>query len=367
MSTNSRIEWTDATWNPVTGCTKVSEGCRNCYITRTPPFRMEHRDFDQPGPGGTTGVRLHPERLNQPLHWRTPRRVFVNSLADLFHDEVPDEYIARVFAVMAATPQHTYQILTKRPARMRSLLVDECTCGNGHAPGVHFRSAMDWVATPHNPDHVPGTAGKKVYYAGWPLPNVWLGVSVENQQWADIRIPALLDTPAAVRFLSCEPLLGPVDLSSWTTCGHESMSGGEGPVELLGRWPRRWVCDGCAAVLDDDTGTTRPGLSWVIAGGESGPGARPMHPDWVRSLRDQCQAAGVPFFFKQWGEWAPEAVCATEHGAANARYLERDGSTRPARWGARGSAITVQRNGKHRTGRRLDGRTHDEVPKAVVS
>ncbi len=197
MSASSTIEWTDTTWNPVSGCTKVSEGCRNCYIERTPPFRINKRFFEHPATGersheigASTDVQLHPDRLEQPLHWRKPRRVFVNSLSDLFHDEVPDDFIEHVWDVMAATPQHTYQILTKRPARMASVLRRLHDCDHG------------------------GSLSASCGYCE-PLPNVWLGVSVEDQRAADLRIPKLLETPAAVRFLSCEPLLGPLELSKW--------------------------------------------------------------------------------------------------------------------------------------------------------
>jgi len=231
MSDGSKIEWTEASWNPVSGCTKVSPGCDHCYAETfaerwrgTPGHHFEN-GFD---------VTLRPERLEQPLRWKRPRRIFVNSMSDLFHEAVPTAFIGAVFDVMRRTPQHTYQILTKRHARMRSLA----------------RSAA--------------------FGEGWPLPNVWLGVSVEDQKWADIRIPALLDTPAAVRFISAEPLLGPVSL--WHLIDAKG-SGVEDPREL----------------------------DWIIAGGESGPGARPCDLGWLRALRDQCEWAGVPFFCKQLG------------------------------------------------------------------
>ena len=299
----THIEWTDATWNPVTGCTRVSPGCVNCYIDWAPPFRVEGRHFtDRDGNrshaiGATTGVRLHPDRLDWPLRKRSWRgkRVFVCSLADLFHDDVPDEYIARVFAVMALTPEVTYQVLTKRPARMRALLA------SGTFAGMVWRDVDD---------------------LSWPLPNVWLGVTVEDQERADQRIPILLDTPAAVRWLSCEPLLGPVNL-------------GRAVGTYYGGDPR-----------EDESG-----IDWVVAGGESGPGARPMHPDWARSLRDQCRDAGVPFLFKQWGdlvteEQAPEDITLP---AVSWRHL---GDDQPPVW----------RVGKKRAGRLLDGRTHDGYP-----
>ena len=282
MSDKTGISWTDATWNPVVGCTKVSAGCDHCYAIRT-----AHRMAANPNPlvsqayagteagGEWTGkVNLLTDRLDQPLRWRKPRRIFVNAQSDLFHKDVPDDFIARVFAVMALAPRHTFQVLTKRHGRMRSLLRSS-----------DFRSAVEdaikGMVSAHQPKHV--------WYAAWPLPNVWLGVSVEDQATADLRIPALLDTPAAVRFLSCEPLLGPMDLQMAVprpcTCGL-------GQTFLIGE--TRAHKTGCPALR-------WPFPDWVIVGGESGPGARPMHPEWARTLRDQCASTGVAFFFKQAG------------------------------------------------------------------
>jgi len=226
---STAIEWTDATWNPTTGCDRVSPGCDHCYALALAP-RLKamgsakyQNDGDPRTSGPGFGVTTHEHTLGVPLRWQKPRMVFVNSMSDLFHARVPMEFVARVFAVMAATPQHTYQVLTKRAMRLRRL-----------APNLP-----------------------------WPA-NVWMGVSVENLDVTH-RVDDLRGVPAAVRFLSCEPLLGPL---------HE---------------------------LDLDR------IGWVIAGGESGSGARPMHPDWVRSLRDQCQTAEVPFFFKQWGGRTPKS------------------------------------------------------------
>lgn len=238
MADRSNISWTDATWNVVTGCTKVSAGCEKCYAET---FAERWRGI--PGHYFTNGfdLTLRPERLNLPFSWRKPRKVFVNSMSDLFHEKIPDSFIAETFAVMAKTPQHTYQILTKRHGRMRSLL--------------NRASFRDNLAAWGQP---------------WPLPNVWAGVSVENQHWADIRVPALLETPAAVRFLSCEPLLGPVDLTD---------------------------CDGVNA-LDRDwisqMGAPHPFLDWVIVGGESGHGHRPVNVDWLTSIVDACRKADAP-------------------------------------------------------------------------
>ncbi|MEV8638917.1 phage Gp37/Gp68 family protein [Streptosporangium sp. NPDC051023] len=249
MADKSKIQWTESTWNVITGCTKISDGCLNCYITGTPPFRMAGRKFDGPGIGATTGVTLHPDRLETPLRWKKPRMVFVNSLADLFHEDVPDGFIAQVWDVMARCPQHTFQILTKRHARMRSLL-------RKWSP---ITGATPWVHT-----------------GPWPLPNVWLGVSVESQQWAIARVPALLETPAAVRWISAEPLLGPVLL-------HD---------DWIGADPFR---------------RDEPSLDWVVCGGESGPGARLMDLEWSRSLVRQCRDAKTAVFVKQLGSvWAKD-------------------------------------------------------------
>ncbi len=310
MADNSAIEWTDATWNPVTGCTEVTPGCDNCYAKtfaerwRGTPGHYFEQGFD---------VVLRPDKLTLPLTWHKPRRVFVNSMSDLFHKDVPDEYIARVWTVMAATPQHTYQLLTKRHGRMRSVV-----------------RRLAW-RTPTMKERAHGVSGSIAYvqsdeslndHLGRPqvLPNVWLGVSVEDQDRANLRIPALIDTPAAVRWLSCEPLLGPVDL-------------------------RRTDKD---ALVDG-------GIDWVVVGGESGHGARPMAPHWARDLRDQCTSAGVPFFFKQWGEWAPNGF----RGIGDFRGKELLSGPVLDDMGHR---EVIERVGKKAAGRELDGRTWDEYP-----
>lgn len=243
MSSTSDIEWTDATWNPVRGCTKLSPGCKHCYAeTFSERFRgVAGHPFEN-----GFDLRLVPEKLAEPVRWRTPKTIFVNSMSDLFHEFVPDAYIESVATVMELAPWHTFQVLTKRADRMAALL-----------------------------------AGKLRRFAQ--LPHVWWGVSVEDQKYGLPRVEHLRATPAAVRFLSIEPLLA--DL---------------GTVNLSG-------------------------IDWVIVGGESGHGARPLNPEWVRSLRRQCQRARVPFFFKQWG------------GVF-----------------------------KSRTGRELDGRTWDEMPARIA-
>lgn len=277
MSDKSGIEWTDATWNPVTGCTKVSPGCDNCYAET-----FAERWRGTPGHHFETGfdLTLRPSRLDQPLRWTRPRRIFVNSMSDLFHDDIPDEFIARVWAVMAATPQHTYQILTKRHARMRSLL------SRAKLNGLQDALCSALLASGHSGS------------VQWPLPNAWIGVSVEDQKWADIRIPALLETPAAVRWISAEPLLGPVELKTSHCPVHD--------------FPGGFCTFSCPQ---------SQGLDWVVVGGESGPGARRMDADWARSLRDDCTNAGIPFFFKQAG-----AVLAREWGCT-----DRKGHN-PAEW-----------------------------------
>lgn len=352
------IEWTDKTWNPVAGCDRVSPGCDNCYaLTMAKRLKaMGSPGYDNDGDPRTSGpgfkVTLHPNRLTDPLRWRKPRRVFVDSMGDLFHTDVPDEFIARVFAVMALTSRHTYQLLTKRHARMRTLL-----------SSADFREAL----AEHTTDLIASTPsslrrrlqiGPVAAFGGawtvtsspdtgnlwsppWPLPNVHLGVSVEDQHWADIRIPALLDTPAAVRWISAEPLLGPVDLQPWLS-----------PF------------------------TTDHPLDWIVCGGESGKGARPMHPQWARGLRDQCATAGVPFLFKQWGAWrhcAEAADLALEQAmraAGTYQQWERyptydvalDGTADLDRIPELGVSAPMQLVGKKVAGRELDGRTHDDYP-----
>ncbi len=263
MNAKTKIEWTDATWNPIRGCSRVSEGCRNCYAERQAArFSGFGRPYEglavltEAGPRWTGKVRLIKDLLDQPLRWRKPRKIFVNSMSDLFHEGLEKRTIAAIFGIMALAGQHTFQVLTKRPQRFAGLLehlsAEQCVSEAFQLIGAHPTCQMS-----HD----------------WPLPNVWLGVSVEDQPTADARIPLLLAAPAAVRWVSYEPALGPVDFSAYL------------PGSPLA--------------------THHSPLSWIVCGGESGPKARPMHPDWARSARDQCQAAGVPFFFKQWGAWAP--------------------------------------------------------------
>lgn len=298
----SKIEWTDATWNPIVGCAKVSAGCKNCYaesqaarvvrIQRGGPY-MQVIDAESGRRWNGNAVFL-PERLGAPLHWRRPRRVFVNSMSDLFHEGVTFDEIAAICGVMATTPTHTYQVLTKRPERMLEFFawmdgwksLDGRRCPRA---GVCLSIAHDMGAA----------VFVDVLSDRWPLPNVWLGVSVEDQAAADKRIPLLLKCPAALRFLSVEPLLGPVDLTAALSVvdRHGEPSG------------PRCNADGS------------PAIGWVIVGGESGPGARPCHVAWVREIVGQCKEAGVPVFVKQLGAAASDPV----NGLASWRLRDRKG------------------------------------------
>jgi len=370
MSTHTSIEWTDRTWNPVTGCSEISPGCAHCYAAKQTATRLSKHpaykglaiiDPETKSPRFTGEIRAHADRLQEPLHWRKSSRVFVNSMSDLFHEGVPEEFIDRVFAVMAFAWQHTFQVLTKRPERMREYLKyfnrDSCIAiGIRRVPGLSptFQKGAEEIIDDR-------FAFKED--VGNILANVWLGVTTENQRFADERIPALLSTPAAVRFISAEPLLSPLDLRYLNV---------KKMVEV--------------DALNGTHGVYRPhggnnaSLDWVICGGESGPEARPMHPEWARSLRDQCAAAGVPFFFKQWGAWLP----IERHGY---RPRKRAGQLHPLRIRRLTEIGEVDElvyhaypknsnddNGiywemvnttkKHRS---LDGREHNEFPKAATA
>lgn len=352
------IQWTQnadgspgKTWNPVRGCSRVSEGCRNCYAERMasrftrsideipgPRIGQTHDAFHgfakmTPAGGRWTGkVELIPSALDKPLRWRKPQRIFVNSMSDLFHESLPNESIAAVFGVMAAAPRHTFQILTKRPARMldwfgwieaqRPRLSIALVEAGGAWPGSRGQSAQAALCCYHARFALERLGD--LPFPLWPFPNVWLGVSVEDQATADERIPLLLQTPAVVRWISAEPLLGPIDLARIRLPADGSLrlcAGGKPPARV----------------------------DWVVAGGESGPDARPSYPGWFRSLRNQCVAASVPFFFKQWGEWyggRDRAVWVSE----NAPVIN---------WP---SGEISWRCGKRAAGRVLDGHTHDEYP-----
>ena len=501
MGDKSMIEWTDATWNPTTGCSKVSAGCKNCYAERTWP-----RLSSSKGPYAGrkfTDVACHPDRLDQPLRWKRPRRIFVDSMSDLFHEDVPDEYRDKVFAVMALSPQHMFQVLTKRPERMLSYCCDLATpfriakrldsllgaqeggaeqirpiegypgyfaSSHGfiysrkhgsqrrmkpdigeqghqrvqlHREGSGVRGdrllihriiletfvgpspALDAQARHRDGDptnnaitnllwgsqsdnwsdskrhgsyrrnsklthlqveeichrHISGESGEflgREYGVSatqirnitsgrhwgveppikWPVQNCWLGVSVEDQATADERIPLLLDTPAAVRFVSMEPLLTLTDITRIPTAHRRCQAEPDTLNALTGE------CQNGDGEHDGITEITHgPSLDWVVVGGESGPGARPIHPDWPRSVRDQCAAAGVPFFFKQWGEWAPVAWPITQEGERASIFNTAIGDY--GRKEVMATCVAGQwmaRVGKKAAGRLLDGRTHDEMP-----
>lgn len=348
---DTNIEWADRVWNPTTGCDRVSPGCDHCYAL-TMAKRLKgmgaakyQRDGDPRTSGPGFAATHHSETVGDPLRWRKPARVFVNSMSDLFHDDIPDGFIAAVWATMTRCPQHTFMVLTKRHARMRSLLSSEA-----------FEAEV-----------FDRCEGEHYGYFGLPLPNVWLGVSAENQQWADIRIPALLETPAAVRFVSAEPLLGYIDLFGDV----------ENPGPAIVRTGVQTRPDGPWGPAEYDY-DDQVGIDWVIAGGESGPGARPMHPNWARGLRDQCQTAGVAFLFKQRGEWTWNEAgefrmptkpftdrVAVMHGAGM-MAMTKGNAFNPFERGHPHWVTRIERVGKARAGRELDGRTWDEFPEAVV-
>lgn len=310
MGANSKIEWTDATWSPVTGCTPISAGCQNCYAARMAKRLAGRCGYPADEPFRVT---FHPERLDEPLHWRKPRRVFVVSMGDLFHKDVPFGWTTHVFDAIRDCQKHTFQILTKRPERMEEF----------------FNGRGGWRYGP-------------------PPYNVWLGVTVENQDTADERIPLLLRCPAKVRFLSCEPLLGPVAIR--VTRHHDHPSGD----------PTLWwetydypLSGFCSTKQGGWTDPNYPRIHWVIAGGESGPNARPSHPDWFRSLRDQCAAAGVPYFFKQWGAWLPEQAIGSDEEFRRITKSCPSMYEGKQRW---------YRTGKTAAGCLLAGREHKEFP-----
>lgn len=323
----SKIEWTEETWNPVTGCQAVSPGCAHCWAARMTrrlagmPATAERYGGLLDSAGHFNGVvKLHPDLLDVPLRRPKPTTYFVCSMADLFGEGVPFEFIGQVFAVMALCPQHTFQVLTKRPERMAE-----------YADIIDRKGGCVFLRPNLAMEHRMSDAQIDALHRGhlYPLKHVWLGTSAENQETFDARRPHLLRCPAAVRFLSLEPLLGPIDLG----------------------------------------GTA--GIHWVIVGGESGPGARPMHPGWVRSIRDQCVAAGVPFFFKQWGAWVPreEVDQETWDGAGRYVLVSPDGDTSYSddgditehlndnEWSA-----AMTRLSKQVAGRSMDGREWEELP-----
>ena len=391
----TKIEWTHRkgtkgeTWNPIrarnkaTGgvghfCTKVSAGCQNCYAAA---FQKRFKNTVRYAAQDADKVELFLDEtaLLKPLHWKKPRTIFVCSMTDLFYEGHQDQWLDKVFSVMTMCPQHTFIVLTKRPERMREYISLDTSQENIHEI-LSYEAAVKWGCY----EEVEALGGK--YFSGqygefgmcelppgyedvefdWPLKNVWLVTSVEDQATADQRIPMLLHAPAAVRFLSIEPLLSEVDLASILDL-YQPMGGG---------WDAKHPC-----------GQPALGIDWVIVGGESGHNARPMHPDWARLLRDQCKAAGVPFFFKQWGAWAPVTeeeipdkfgpVCdpfrtMCSNGFIGGLSLDSAFLHAPHRWpqcfpqGADGDATCTHAYlhyvGKKAAGRSLDGVEHNEFP-----
>lgn len=315
MGDKTGIEWCDATWNPVTGCAKVSQGCKHCYAeTVADRFWPTQYKTENGQPRKFTDVWTHPDRLDQPLRWTRPRRIFVNSMSDLFHEDVPTDFITEVFAVMALAPRHTFQVLTKRPERMLEWM---------RPVGQVYRA--DFVRS--RMARILDTTGPKMPPYVWPLPNVWMGVSVEDQKTADERVPLLLQASAAIKFVSYEPALGPVNFIPKSPPAY-----------------RAWLEPG-------------RGIDWVIAGGESGPGARAPHPSWFTSVRDQCAKTGVAYLFKQWGEWAPDTdldECC--HADKIRRHDLPEGE----------GANAMLRVGKKIAGRELEGKIHDGYPKVIA-
>lgn len=307
MAANSKIEWTEATWNPVAGCSVVSPGCTNCYamrmaarIERMNPKLGHYRGLTQPskaGPVWTGKIGIAPNHvLLAPPRRRKPTMYFVNSMSDLFHEDVPDEWIDRVFAVMALCPQHTFQCLTKHSARMRAYFATIAS--------EAIAAGEDTSAAPRRLDRIACELSGSPCAAGfiedqpWPLPNVWLGVSAEDQRRADERIPDLLATPAAVRWVSAEPLLGGINFGKakglpiyWE--GHDKIELTSFGRHIGSRTGQGWA---------KHSGNMHPWLDWIVVGGESGPRARPNWAPNVRSIVRQCRAADVPVFVKQMGD-----------------------------------------------------------------
>ena len=313
MTAAISIEWTDAAWDPVVGCTRKSAACRHCYAEALTAASAQDKqwgyDFAEMGPAGpswTGAIALREDRLPLPLALENPRRILVNALSDLFHESAPMAMIDRVFAIMALAPRHIFQVLTKRPKTMQPYIADKATPGR-------IAQAMKEIA--------PGAASPDTL-EGWPLPHVWLGVTAENQKEAERRIPVLLQTPAAVRWIAAEPLLEPLDLK-------------------LGSWLR----DAPGREASSGAG---PWLDWVVAGGEIGAEAQSCHPDWARSLRDQCAKGGTPFFWRQWGEHIPNVG------------VTADASQEPI-------PLTWERLGAGPARRTLDGLLHEAFPKTLCS
>lgn len=386
MTQETKIEWTERTWNPIVGCSLASPGCTNCYAMRmayrlsknpkTPQYHGTAK-MENGNPVFTGKLELVEKALLEPLKRKAPTTYFVNSMGDLFHEDMPDEWIDRVFAVMALCPQHTFQVLTKRADRMRDYMM---RCYGRVLDLVSDRFERGWPFEFWQAVGIERFADAEfTIRTSWPLPNVWLGVSVEDDKRAVARIPDLLATRAAIRFISVEPLLGPIDWKRWLPTGRKvkrpdgrieteahyymtlcTSCGWIGSSELCGS--DYWGDDSDVYCPDCNNGGADhevPSVDWVICGGESGPGARPMHPDWARSLRDQCGASGAAFFFKQWGEWLP--IPAERHPI---EYTDHRGHAESVTFKADGQQCV--KVGKKAAGRLLDGREHNGFPPALT-
>ncbi len=346
----TRIQWATDSWNPIrarnkaTGgrghfCVHVSDGCKNCYAERMQPrfynpIRYAAQDRDK------VEIYLDEKVLMQPLHWRKPRMIFVCSMTDLFGDWVTDEMLDHMFAVMALCPQHTFQILTKRPERMREYI------GADRMGFIEARSKRMLRECSQSPMK-PALVG--ITLAGtWTWPHIWLGVSVEDQPTADERIPILLDTPAAIRWVSAEPLLARVSFMDFL---YKNLRATGDFRTHKGKRQIKLAHDGLSGAID-----------WVITGGESGPKARPSHPEWFRSLRDQCARAGVPFFFKQWGNFLPMWEDRQEPFTMDFPAGIPDNFKSNRNRVDLGNGWVAQRVRKKLAGRMLDGREHSEYP-----
>jgi protein gp37 len=341
MSDKTKIEWTDATWNPIRGCSRISEGCRNCYAEGV-ANRFKGVGMPYEGLIAKTGqwngtIKFIDSVLDQPIRWKRPRRIFVNSMSDLFHENLPFSEIDTIFAVMSAANWHTYQVLTKRADRMQKYFKND-----------------DWIDRVRKIawDLNPASAYHETHMIGG-LPNVWLGVSVEDQKTADDRIPYLLETPAAVRWISAEPLLGEIDLTRLSPTLFDASANA-----LTGYW--RWT--------DGPKKKESNALNWVVVGGESGGNARPMHPNWVRNLRNQCVNANVQFFFKQWGSWREpnqNEEFNTSNGMAQKKpafIVGSDGTVNCFRSASIPDPAVMVLAGKKNSGRTLDGKEWNQYP-----
>jgi protein gp37 len=353
MADRTAIEWTDATLNPIVGCKVLSAGCAHCYAMTLAGGRMKNHPtrrglttMTSAGPVWNGQVRFNFEEIVRPLTWKRGRKIFVCAHADLFYEGVTQIMRDRVWAIMAMSPQHTYQVLTKRPDQMRAYI--QALPARAEELGAIGEAMATTWGYAYRKDGIGQTVITAL--SGGQLPNVWLGVSAEDQENADERIPVLLDTPAAVHFVSLEPLLGQIDLGRLNTFRFRH-------AEVMNA-----LTGELSGILGESAGHANA-LDWVIAGGESGPKARPMHPDWVREVRDDCAETDVAFFFKQWGEWVPTGF-ARETLLAAPGYvsdLSCSAETRIAGHGLEPAEILTRR-GKRFAGNDLDGRAHHAFP-----